>query len=285
MSRLERIVREIGGTLYDNGRRALVPGPGHSPRDRSVSLLESRDGRVLVYCFSPNDDVRVVRAWLADRGIVAHASSPGALAPLRSDGQARARRLWEEASPIAGTPAERYLQTRRVCAPQDHGALRFHARATSLEDRRRRPALLASIRDRAGRVQGVEIALLAPGGGARADVATPRRIVGRLTGGAVRLQQADASLIVAEGVITALSASRALRLPAWAALSAHSLARFDPPMCVRRLVVAADNDAAGLAAAEQLRCRLRSRLTIELALPPGRCNDWNDWLCRNGAVG
>jgi len=277
---LERIVRRFGGALYDNGRRAVIPGPGHAPRDRSVSLIEA-GGRVLVYCFSPKDDVRAVGAWLADQGVDACAFRPAQLPPPRRDGLARARRFWEEASPIAETCAERYLRTRGVDAPRNNDALRFHPRATSMDDRRRRPALLAAIRDRAGRVQGVEIALLAIDGKTRAAVATPRRIVGRLVGGAVRLHRAGESLLVAEGVVTALSASRALDLPAWAALSAHNLARFDPPESVRRLVAAADNDAAGLAAAERL--RVRSRLTVEIALPPQRYKDWNDWLCRDGA--
>jgi hypothetical protein len=41
MSRLERIVAACGGILLDGGARALIPGPNHSHKDRSVSLAET----------------------------------------------------------------------------------------------------------------------------------------------------------------------------------------------------------------------------------------------------
>jgi len=70
MSRLRRIVDAMGGVLLDGGRRALVRGPGHGPADRSVSLLETEDGRVLIHCFSPRDDWRAVRDEFADLGLL-----------------------------------------------------------------------------------------------------------------------------------------------------------------------------------------------------------------------
>ena len=35
---LRTIVQALGGELYDRGRRANIPAPGHSAADRSVSL-------------------------------------------------------------------------------------------------------------------------------------------------------------------------------------------------------------------------------------------------------
>ncbi|HVK82083.1 MAG TPA: toprim domain-containing protein, partial [Verrucomicrobiae bacterium] len=74
-----------------------------------------------------------------------------------------------------------------------------------------------------------------------------------------------------------LSARFHLRAPAWALLSAGNLARFEPPAGVERLIIAHDNDAAGLEALEQLRARLSKRLDIVAAPPPTGFNDWNDW--------
>jgi len=48
------IVRALGGDLYASGRRANIPGPGHSPVDRSVSLLLEQN-RVIVHCFGDGD--------------------------------------------------------------------------------------------------------------------------------------------------------------------------------------------------------------------------------------
>jgi hypothetical protein len=51
---LGNIVRVLGGDLYDGGRRANIPAPGHSAADRSVSLL-LRDDRVFVHTFGDSD--------------------------------------------------------------------------------------------------------------------------------------------------------------------------------------------------------------------------------------
>lgn len=286
MSRLERIVQACGGDLFDGGRRALIPGPRHSAADRSVSLLEAEDGRILIHCFSPKDDWRVVRRMLKIRGLIGAAESKTVRSatlvraqPSRGDERlARAHRIWREGSAIESTIAQRYLAKRAVADRTAHcAALRFHASMTSLEDRLRRPALLSAITDVEGALQGVEITLLSSHGAAKAALAIPRRVVGRMMGGAIRLAEPQASLLIGEGMESTASASAALNMPAWALLGAHNLANFTLPTHVRRLVVAFDDDAAGRAAAERLRRRLRSTLAVEWAPPPAGFNDWNDW--------
>lgn len=290
MTRLERIVAALGGTLLENGRRALVPGPGHSAADRSVSLAMTEDGRVIVHCFSPKDDWRAVRDFLRDRGlldeseaksdIAAPATLPIAVQPRSEDRTARACTIWNEGVPLAGAVAERYLRLRCVARALDSPALRYHRRATSLDDQRRRPALLAALTDASGAVQGVQITLLSQYGASKAAISTPRRVVGKLVGGAVRLDPSGGALAIAEGVETALSASQALELPAWAALTAWNLGHFKPPEGVDRLIIAADNGAAGIEAAETLRCSVaksRSEIAVTIEPPPLPFSDWNDW--------
>jgi phage/plasmid primase-like uncharacterized protein len=290
MTRLERIVASLGGALTENGRRALIPGPGHSAVDRSVSLALTEDGRLIVHCFSPKDDWRAVRDFLRDRGLLSDGeakpdfSAPPArpidLQPKAEDRVARARTIWNEGIPLTGTVAERYLRLRGVTRALGSPALRFHPRATSLDDRRRRPALLASLTDSNGEVQGVQITLLSQRGASKAIVPTPRRVVGKLVGGAVRLDVSGATLATAEGVETALSASEALKLPAWAALTAWNLAHFVTPEGIERLVIAADNGVAGIEAANALKRSVgeaRSDLSVTIEPPPLPFSDWNDW--------
>lgn len=287
-SQIERIAKALGGIVFDNGRRALVRGPGHGADDRSVSLAETEDGRILIHCFSPRDDWRGVRDDLRARGLLNPAAEPSdaptrqtsptlVVQPQAEDRSLRARRWWEEGRSLPGTPAAAYLRARHIAAGLESEALRFHARVTSLDDRQRRPALLAAIDDADGGVQGVQATLLSAHGAGKAIVATPRRVIGRLLGGAVRLFAAAETLVIGEGVESALSAGEALKLPAWAALSAHNLSLFSPPPNVTHLVAAPDNDAAGAKAWEILRERLAPALRVERVSPPEGFNDWNDW--------
>lgn len=283
MTDLRRLVAEIGGVLYDNGRRALVPGPGHERSDRSVSLRVAEDGRLLIHCFSPKDDWRTVRDWLHARGWRSSGPSKSdarAYAPTVRDlsRKLRAARWWEESLSIGGTLGERYLRARSIefALPP---TLRFHPVMTSLEDRMRRPALVARIDDREARLQAIEVTLLTGDGRAKAHLATPRRVIGELKGGAVRLAAPDGELIVAEGLATALSAMESIGLPAWACLTAGNLARFEPPTPVRRLLIAVDQDESGQRAAAMLQDRLTPQIEVTLA-PPPTFNDWNDWARR-----
>ncbi len=288
MSRLERIVAACGGILLDGGTRALICGPEHSRKDRSVSLRETEDGRLLIHCFSPRDDWRSVRAALAAKGLLdleTPAAGPNriiarkiASQPMAEERIRRARRIWEESHAIGFTAATIYLRNRAI--PPDlwgSPALRFHPRMTSLDDRRRRPALIAAIKDANGEVQGVQVTLLSAHGAAKAAVPTPRRVIGKLMGGVVRLAEPKSELVVGEGVETMLSATQALGLPGWAALTADNLSQFCPPKSVKKLVIAIDNDAAGYAACERLKRRLT--IAVEIAPPPHGADDWNAAAC------
>lgn len=289
MSRLERIVAQCGGILLDGGKRALIPGLGHSHKDRSVSLAETDQGRILIHCFSPKDDWRDVRRALAEQGLLdedaselapsARRPAPKIATPPAAEARlARAQRLWGESRPLSCTPASAYLRRRAIEDGACGGdSLRFHPRMSGLDDRLRRPALVAAITGPNGALQGVQVTLLTAHGTAKAPVPTPRRVIGKLMGGAVRLHTASDQLAIGEGIETMLSATDALGVPAWAALTADNLALFKPPLSVRRLIVVVDDDAAGHAAAEALRTSVQSVKTIETAPAPHGFNDWNDW--------
>jgi hypothetical protein len=289
MSLLERIVAACGGILLDGGARALIPGPNHSHKDRSVSLRLTEEGRILIHCFSPKDDWRDVRRALTDLGLLddeprgekrdARLSPSLVVAqPLDEERVARAGRLWEESGPLKHSVAEAYLRRRAVPAGLwGSQALRFHGRMTSLDDRAKRPALVAAISDAHGAIQGVQVTLLSAHGTAKAALATPRRVIGKLMGGTVRLADAQDELVIGEGVETMLTASDVFGVPAWAALSADNLSRINISHPLRRLIIAADNDEAGMRAADSLRARMAPSTIVEIETAPPGCNDWNDW--------
>ena len=287
---LAAIVAALGGDLYAGGRRASVPAPGHSAADRSVSLLLS-DGRVVAHSFGAATWQEVL-ADLRARGLVDAAGAPLGGGPAAGDPcgppptalarQAAAERLWSEGGPLRPeTAAARYCRRRGVEGPLEAlSALRSHADAPVSVYRPGRgylPALLAAVLDPTAVLTAVEVTYLAPNG-LRSRLRVPRKTVGVLPpGSAVRLAEAMAEMLVAEGVFTTLSAMARFRLPGWALLSAVNVPRWRPPEGVRRVLIAADRGPAGEAAGESLRAALAAQgVTAAVRLPPPPHGDWND---------
>jgi phage/plasmid primase-like uncharacterized protein len=117
--------------------------------------------------------------------------------------------------------------------------------------------------------------------GRKAGVEPARASLGPVWGGAIRLHPfaPDKPLILGEGVESAASAGRMMGLPAWAAVSAGNLAAgvLLPPEA-RRVVVAADPDAAGTNAARDAWTRWTAEgREVRIALPDGAW-DFNDLI-------
>ncbi|MBC1181888.1 hypothetical protein HF680_04360 [Brevundimonas sp. WCHBH090558] len=286
---LRGIVAALGGDLYHNGARANVPGPGHSGEDRSVSLWLT-EGRVVAHSFG-GSDWRAVMADLRRRGLVDAAGRPagaplsGAASVARPDTRVRrqtAERLWSQGVRIGPSGlAARHLQRRAV--PWSIGVrdLLEHPAAPVSVYRTGGPtlrALMARISDPDGRTTGVELTYLDAAARQAVRLAVSRKTVGCVPpGAAVRLSVVGRRMLVAEGVVTTLSAVRGFDLPGWALLSAGNLAAWTPPPDVRSVVIAADRGLAGEAAARRLKHRLTALgLAVEMRLPPPGCGDWND---------
>jgi DNA primase len=84
--------------------------------------------------------------------------------------------------------------------------------------------------------------------------------------------------MVGEGIETCLAAMQASGLPAWAALSTSGMRRLLLPPQVKEVIILADADAPGEAAAKDAAMRwVRERRTVRIARPP-RGKDFNDLL-------
>lgn len=290
---LRTIVQTLGGDLYDRGRRANIPAPGHSAADRSVSLL-LEDNRIIVHTFGEGD-WRVVLDFLRDRQLIDAANAPlegpgppvGARAarPVASRLERRdaALRLWEAGRAVTGSLSERHCRQRGIARPLPGPEVLRHNNQAAVSAYRgqgyRRPALLAAIQDAAGGFTAVEVTYLAAHGGRASDLRLPRKTVGPAPGGcAVRLDPAAPEMLVGEGVFTTLSATERFGLPGWALLSTRNLRAWSPPEGVRSVLVAADRGKDGEASAAQLQGRLgRASLAATIALPPAPFGDWNEW--------
>lgn len=265
------LVERLGGRW--TGAGGMCRCPAHDDRTPSLSVRVGRTS-LLLHCFAGCDTARVLEA-LREGGFRLR-SGQGHPAPAAREfgASGAARRLWEEARPIAGTLAERYLAARAIEAPYSE-ELRYHPRTPQGRRpfTRFRPALIAAIRDNGGLV-AVHRSFLEPDGSGLAAIEAPRMGLGRFGAGAVRLGGVAPRLGLAEGIETALSAARLFGLPVWATLGTERFARVEVPAQVREIVLFPDNDAGGRRAERLARAVFADRVA-RACYPPGSGADWN----------
>ncbi|TCP39613.1 DUF7146 domain-containing protein [Rhodovulum marinum] len=200
-----------------------------------------------------------------------------------------ARRLWAMGQPIVGTLADRYLAARGLTDLGALPALRYHPACFHRGDDHPRaappqrwPALLAKVTDLDGRLTGLHRTWIDPVSAGKAPVIPPRKAMGHLLGHGVRIGSGTDMLAAGEGLETMLALRRAVPvLPIVAALSASHLAALTLSAALRRLYIAADRDAAGLAAADRLATRAAAEGIEAIRLLP-RLGDFNDDLVTFG---
>jgi putative DNA primase/helicase len=250
--------------------------PSHEDRHRSLSI-RGVDKRILLHCFADCEFWDIVAAL----GIRA--------ADLRTDAVVKqagiftedrihyARRLWQSTRPIRGTIAAKYLGEARGIIGVLPRCLRFLPLLKHLEYGWQFPCLCAGIQAPDGAFGGMSLTWLCADGTDKAPVDPTRKIFGALRGGAVRLGPTREVMVVCEGVETGLSVAQSCpKLPVWCALSASNLARVELPTIAHEVIVAADADAAGEAAAQAAAQRfLREGRVVRIARPDGG-KDFND---------
>jgi putative DNA primase/helicase len=173
----------------------------------------------------------------------------------------------------------RYLASRHLATPP---TIRFHKKVQYEQGTPdpHYPAMVCPFTSSLGRMMGVHVTFL--GDGKKADCPIQRK---QLTdpgssGGAVRLFPAAEEMGVAEGIETALSASKLFGMPVWAALNTSLLKGFVPPPECKRIWIFGDHDPnyAGHVAAYGLAHRLYGKVEQIKVKIPLAFGDWNDVL-------
>ncbi len=263
---LRTIARRLGGEV--SGKHALVPGPGHSPGDRSLSIRLSHQSPTgwITYSYA-GDRFDVCRDYVAARlGIAPDAwkrpqdaqQRPVTPSPAPNNDAARTARataVWHEARDPRGTVVETYLRGRGLDLDDDvaGAVLRFHPRCPWRDEELNRtvyiPAMVTVMRSIAtDKVQAIQRTRLTPEGGKVA-----RRMLGPAGGAAIKLD-ADADvthgLAIGEGCETALAARQIGIRPCWALGSAGAVASFPILPGIEALTLLAENDEANHKAVE-----------------------------------
>ncbi len=274
------------------------------------STGESGDALDLVAAVLYRGDKKAAYKWALTWLGISSDAAPAALPSFvperapREDVEVEARkragalRLWLEARPgLAGTPAAAYLAARGIELAQfgrPLRSLRFHPVCFCAEADARLPALLAVVTDREGRNTAVHRTWLAEQGGVwgKAKLEAPKKALGRLQGGTIRLWRgasgkplADApqgeAIVIGEGIETCLSVAVVCRdLRVLCGISLANMASVALPPQIGAVILLADNDGVNAAAAAGLQRAVNhfaARGEVRLARAPfGK--DFNDCL-------
>ena len=197
---------------------------------------------------------------------------------LAEERSRRLNQIWAEARPLQrGDDLDLYLLSRGLSYGgleiRLHPGLEYRDGAEVLG---KFPCMLAIVRGVDGK--GVTIHRTYLHGGKKADVPSPRKLMPGSGRGVVRLAEASGCVGIAEGIETALAASKRFLMPVWSAISANGLETFEVPAGITEVVIFGDNDASftGQSAAYALARRLvAAGVRVSVQIPPS-LGDWAD---------
>ena len=276
------ITKALGGRWH--GSYGTARCPAHEDKNPSLSVSE-RDGKVLVKCHGPCDQEAVIDA-LRGRGLWAesterHVRTTNRMPP-RSDPEPNpngdaAVAIWKKARPAEGTPVQIYLASRCITV-ETPPSIRYYPDLKHGPTGLELPTMVAAVQGPDRTITGILRTFLAAGGSKKAAVPQNKMMLGRCAGGGVRLAAAADRVAVAEGLETALSVLQATNIPTWATLSTSGMRSLILPSNVREIIICADGDDPGEAAARDVAKRwVGEGRRVRIARPPRGC-DFNDVL-------
>lgn len=280
-SRAREIVKALGG--YWSRGQGMCCCPAHDDRTPSLSVGLSKSA-ILFHCFAGCSSAAVLHG-LKQHGVRASDLFGGQGGPIipttKPSGPDRnALRLWNDAKPLNGTIGDVYLSGRHIALRSPE--LRFHGRTPlgKRPDVQFLPGLLAAVRIDTG-IVAVHRTFLDPQTGGKARFFKPKRALGLLGTGAVRLFPPVAGRLgLAEGMESALSAQMIHDVPCWATLGNERFGVVTVPEAVGELHLFVDADAGGdLALVRGYEAYARPGRDIIIHRPKMEGQDWNDELC------
>jgi hypothetical protein len=285
----EAIAKALGGRKAGSGWMARCPA--HEDREPSLSVADAGNGKVLVRCHAGCGQQRVIAALKA-RGIWSAAgrshskmigSQPGTTNELHRSNAKRteaALRIWRATVPADGTMVETYLRSRGIVMSVP-ARLRFHAAIKHPQGQLWSAMVALVTRGEDDKPLAIHRTFLAGDGGGKAPVNPQKMMLGPCRGGVARLGAPGDVLMVGEGIETCLGAMQTTGHAAWAALSTSGLRGLDLPRDARDVIVLADGDDPGEAAARDCAWRWkREGRRVRIARPPQGL-DFNDLLVRS----
>ena len=282
----ESVARVLGG--HRSGNAWMACCPAHDDTTPSLSISDAVDGRILVYCHAGCgqgeviDELRARSLWNSSsdrfpRPVVGRrtAPTPRVKGP-HWDESALGFRIWRSSRSAKGSKVATYLDSRGICI-EVPDSIRWCPKLKHPSGVW--PAMVALVtRGVDGRPMAIHRTYLSHDGREKAPVSPQKMMLGPCRGGAVRLAKPELTLMVGEGIETCLAAMQSTGLPAWAALSTSGLRALQIPAEIYDVIILADGDDPGEAAAlDAARRWAREGRAVRIARPPSGM-DFNDVL-------
>lgn len=250
--------------------------PAHEDKNPSLSITETKDGKLLLHCFSGCTFEEIIAAAGLSSGQFTRATSVQNRGTITSDADrtAQALNIWNATQSLEGSVAERYLNSRQIFIWSDD--TRFHPNLYYADDQTERPCMVCAVR-RDGKFVGIHRTFLT-GDGKKLG----KKMLGPCGGGSVFVGGTGNVIAVAEGIENALSV-RTLFGNAngkyYATLSATGMKQWQLPKRMGTLIIFPDGDKVGSDAALQLgeRASLKGWNAKTMLIVEDK--DWNDLLC------
>jgi putative DNA primase/helicase len=275
----ENLTARLGGRWH--GAYGTSRCTAHDDHEPSLSI---RDGErsVLVKCHAGCSPQAVMRALRRDRRWPdAREQQHGEAKPKRHSADTRRYLLsiWHECLPISTTPAERYLRDRAIRGELPP-SLRYHPGLKHTDTGLLLPAMVAAVQAPDRSITGIHRTYLRADGAGKAKVPSPRKMLGIVRGGTVRLAVAGPDLALGEGIETCLSFMQMTGIPTWAAMTTSGMrcAILPPAPLAETVFLIIDLDPAGEAAARSAAARFSGEGRKVKLCRPGTGNDMADAL-------
>jgi phage/plasmid primase-like uncharacterized protein len=287
-------VQDLAAALKLNKTQHNFEGSCPSCDYHTGFSLTEKQGTILMTCHAGGCAFKEITAALKARGLWGNRTKDNPIVPIqqvlgesnRQVSSATALKMFKSSQPAAGTVVETYLCSRGIdgAMPQ---SVRFIPNAIHTPSGERFPVMLAAVTGPDGHnVVAVHRTFLKPDGSGKADVTPAKMSLGPLKGNAVHLGVPDDTLLVAEGIETALSVQQVYGVPAWAALSATGMQNLVLPERVKLVIICADNDGHGVgnrAAEHAAKNWAGEGRAVKITTPPQVDMDFNDVLMAKGA--
>jgi DNA primase len=236
---------------------------------------------------------------MLDGGALREVEQQRAPAKPKPDLRPVAQRIVNSSVPIEGTPAEAYLRSRGITMALPH-TLRFARLAPPTIEGNGvlaangpglLPALVAIVTDAGGQLVGLQRTYLTEDGRKAAVVATEsdrkpkvKYSLGNVIGGSIQLGPPAASMLVTEGLEDGLTLAQALGRSVWVAAGTSMMPLMVLPEITRAVVIGADGDPAGEAAAGKAAEAFgKAGLAVRIMRPTPPHKDYNAELMGGAA--